>query len=480
MGLVTWESLAALGAMDVLLIALFIPWVLLTRKDNPTSTLAWIMAIVILPFLGGLLFVIFGINRVERRKAGKAQATRAVEAHMPELSSYQLLPGEVPPGQPERLLRLATRAAGTVATAGNDVEVLPETSRTLELIEAAVLSARETLHLEYYIWQPDRTGTRLRDLLIQKARDGVQVRFLYDKIGSSALTQRFLKPMRRAGIHVSSFLPGPNWRERWSINLRSHRKIAVVDGRVGFTGGMNIGDEYLGKNRTLGYWRDTHLRLLGPTVLQLQQIFVEDWYYATGEELTGPGYFPPPVAGGNVAAQIVPSGPTGPVNAMHALIFSAINEARDRVLLTTSYFVPTPALVTALESAAYRGARVRILVPGRAAYQWTVWAARSYYDSLLRAGAEIYEYERGLMHAKTLTVDGQWSLVGTPNLDARSLLLNFEVAAVLYDARIASQLEEHFERDLAQSRRIPAGNWEGRPVGRRLVENVCRLFAPVL
>ena len=336
------------------------------------------------------------------------------------------------------------------------------------------------MHLEYYIWRPDRTGTHLRDLLIQKARAGVAVRFLYDKIGSLWLTNRFLRPMREAGIQVASFLPGPSLRERWSLNLRNHRKIAVVDGRIGFTGGMNIGDEYLGKNPQFGFWRDTHLRIVGPAVWQLQQVFVEDWFYATGDELTLPQIFPRPDDSGSMSALVVADGPDGDVDVFHALMFSAINEARRHVTLATSYFVPTASLLTALETVAYRGVRVRLLVPGKAAYQWTVRAGRSYYESLLSAGVEIHEYQRGLLHSKTLTIDDVWSLVGTPNFDARSLLLNFEVAVVLDDARIAAQLESQFDDDLRDAVRITPDDWSRRRLRSRLAENLCRLFAPVL
>ena len=243
---------------------------------------------------------------------------------------------------------------------------------------------------------------------------------------------------------------------------------------------MNIGDEYLGKDPQLGFWRDTHLRLRGPTVLQLQQVFAEDWYYATGEELTNPDLFPPPAEPGNVVAQVIAGEPAGDERAFHAVMFAAINEAREQVLLATSYFVPPESLLTALETASQRGVRVRLLLAGKAAYRWTVLAGRSYYESLLKAGVEIYEYRHGLFHPKTLTIDGKWSLVGSPNFDSRSLMLNFEVAVAMYDSRTASELERHFEQDLARATRIDLETWSNRPQRHVLAENVCRLFAPVL
>jgi cardiolipin synthase len=460
---------------------LLIRWVLLLKKKAPASSVAWIMAIVGLPLLGGLLFLVFGVNRVERRAMGKkALARRRLGPNLPELSQYQVLTGEGRTELQTRLMKLTNNVNPLFPTFGNRIDVLDETPRTLALIEEAIRSAQETLHVEYYIWRADRTGTHLRDMLIQKAREGVTVRFLYDGIGSIMLSRRFLRPMTQAGIRVAGFLPGRTLLDRWSINLRNHRKILVVDGQVAFTGGMNIGDEYLGKNPYYGFWRDTHLRLRGPAVLHLQQVFVEDWLFATNEELTLPQVFPAPLETGNVDAQVVLGEPIGEFSIMHSVQFEALNEARKQVLLATSYFVPPESLVTALETAAHRGVRVRLLLAGKATYPWTLLAGRSYYEGLLRAGVEIYEYERGLMHAKTLTVDGEWSLVGTPNFDTRSLFLNFEVAVATYDERIASQLEEQFERDVKQARRIELERWMQRPEMSVVVENTWRLFAPVL
>jgi len=472
-----WSILTVLG---YLLTLLLIRWALQTKKRHPASTIAWILTIIMLPFLGGLLFFVFGINRVQRRAARKQRAARTLGSNLPELSQYHLVAGEELNPQQKRLMRIAHRISGTSPTRGNRIEILSDTNRTLGLIEQSIRSAKKSLHLEYYIWQSDRTGTRIRDFLIEKAKEGIKVRFLYDKVGSMWLSKRFLKPMRDAGIQVASFLPGTTFRERWSINLRNHRKIVIVDGHIGFTGGMNIGDEYLGKDPQLGFWRDTHLKINGPCVLQLQQVFVEDWYYATGEELVSPELFPDPEESGSIPAQVLFGEPAGDVDVLFAIMFAAINEAREQILLTTSYFVPPPSLMTALESAAYRGVKVRLMLAGKAAYAWTVLAGRSYYDSLLKAGVEINEYEHGLQHAKTLTVDGNWSLVGSPNFDARSLFLNFEVAVAMYDSKSASQLESQFNEDLKHSRQIQPAEWATRSAWDVFGENVCRLFAPVL
>ncbi|MGD9856981.1 MAG: cardiolipin synthase [Planctomycetaceae bacterium] len=466
--------------LGYLVTLLLIRWVVLTRRRHPAAAIAWILAIVVLPYVGGLLYVIFGINRVERRAAKIAAASRQIHEHLPGLDQYRLDCGLVLNDQQMRLMNLASDSCETAPTPGNRIEVLADTNLTLRRIELAIMAAEESLHLEYYIWRPDKTGRRIRDLLIEKARTGVKVRFLYDGIGSLFTSRKFLRPMLEAGIAVVPFHSGRSLRAKWSINLRSHRKIVIVDGRVGFTGGMNIGDEYLGRNKSLGYWRDTHLQLKGPTVLQLQRVFAEDWYCATGEELTEPERFPEPSMDGDVIAQVVSSGPIGSVRTLHELMFTAINEARERVTLATSYFVPTEPLMMALETAARRGVRVRLLLAGRSAHYWTILAGRSYYEALLHAGVEIHEYKRGIQHAKTLTIDGHWSLVGSPNFDARSLLLNFEVAVAIYDERIAAELEQHYAADLKHARRILLHHWEQRPARWVFAENICRLFAPLL
>lgn len=463
-----------------LLTLLLVPLILLDSRKQPVSKLAWVMSIVMLPFAGSLLFLVFGINRVRRRAALRQASRRQLHGMLPTCAQYQLFPGESTSPRVERLIKLADRVAGTRCCFGNSIEILSDTNRTLGLIEQAIHAARESIHLEYYIWQPDRTGKKVRDLLISKARQGVKIRFLFDGIGSLWLGRRFLQPMREAGIEVASALPGPTFRERWSVNLRNHRKIVIVDGQIGFTGGMNIGDEYLGKNPRLGFWRDTHLRMAGPVVLQLQQVFAEDWYFATGQALTDHRLYPPPDQSGEYVAGVLAGGPDEEADVFHALFFAAINEANERLTLATSYFVPTPALVAALETAARRGVRVRILVPGIADHQWMVVAARGFYQPLLEAGVEIYEYRRGPLHSKTITIDGEWSLVGTANFDTRSLYLNFEVGVAVVGPRAALALEEQFADDLEHATRIEPATFARRGLHARVAEQLIQLFSPVL
>lgn len=457
-----------------------IPGLLMNRRKPAASVVAWSMTILLMPLVGSFLFLLLGLNRVERRRVSRLDSARRLGQRIQEWSQYDLLPGEETSELSRGMSMLAHRLTDARPTQGNSVVVFAETSETMDAIDRAVQEALDSIHLEYYIFQPDETGKRLRDMLIAKAQAGVKVRFLYDSLGSMRLHREFLRPMSEAGIQVATFLPGQSLRERWSLNLRSHRKIIVVDGQIGFTGGMNIGDEYLGRDPVLGYWRDTHLRLTGPAVLQLQQVFVEDWFFATNEALISTPIFSEPEHWGDEIVQVVSGGPDRDTEPFHSLFFSAINSSERQVLLTTSYFVPTPALEMALENAALRGVRVKILVPQRSAHPLMIVAGRWFYDSLMASGAEIYEYHKGLLHSKTITIDGEWSMVGSPNFDARSVTLNFEIGACLHGPRMASLLEGHFTNDLQGATKIDPKEWRNRAWWRKLAEGVCRLFSPQL
>lgn len=473
-----WEWATLWTAGDVV-ISLITIAVLLRHQRPPVSAVAWLMSIVFLPYLGSILFLFFGMNRVRRRQEQWWRHRRSRERRRPassgdvcELPSLNRLQ--------RRLTQLLLRSTGVGLTSGNRITLLPEPEDAFRAIEAAIDAAQHSVHVQYYIYRPDRIGTRIRDALIRKARQGVQVRFMYDGIGSWRLSRAFLKPMRDTGITITPFLPGRSFRERWSINLRNHRKLVIVDDRLAFTGGLNVGDEYLGRNPDYGYWRDTQMSIEGPVVRQLIDVFMEDWYCATDEQPSIRACDTNPPAADGVLAQVVADGPDLDVRPLRSALLAAILEAEHSVTLATGYFVPTLTMQEALCTAAQRGVRVRVLVAGAATHWYTLWAGRSYYAELLSAGVEIHEYTGGLFHAKVLTVDGRWSLVGTPNFDFRSLELNFEVAVAMCDERIAHELDRQFAADLHKARRIDPGAWSRRSQWRIRGENFIRLFAPLL
>ncbi|QDT64291.1 cardiolipin synthase [Calycomorphotria hydatis] len=463
-----------------LLTLLLLRWVLLTRKESPTATVAWAMTIVLVPIIGGLLFLFFGVNRVDRRSELKEQSARSLRDQLEAHPEHQAGEYGEPAELVSTLMRLGERTGHCPPIRGNHVQILSDTNQTLGLIEQAIHQAEHSIHLEYYMWKQDRTGRRVRDLLIERARENIQVRFLYDALGSVFPNGKFLGPMRAAGIEVATAMPGATLREQWSINLRNHRKIVIVDGKVGFTGGMNIGDEYLGLTQERGFWRDTHLRVTGPVVHELQRVFAEDWFFATGRALTDPEKYPVIEMDGHVIAQVLDGGPTGTNNPLRTVLFAAINEAREQVLIASGYFIPPKPFVRAMETASLRGVRVALIVPGGSTYPWTMWAGRSYYETLLTAGVEIYEYQRGAFHAKTFTIDGCWSHVGSTNLDNRSLYLNFEAGISIHSREIAEKLEQDFENDIRDSKRIELETWNARSDWHVMGENVCRMFSPIL
>jgi cardiolipin synthase len=262
--------------------------------------------------------------------------------------------------------------------------------------------------------------------------------------------------------------------------MRNHRKILVVDGLVGFTGGLNIGDEYRGRKKHLAPWRDTHLRLEGPAVQTLQEIFIEDWFYADGEDMIDEAYFPPPQTAGEDVVQVAASGPDLPKSPIHRIFFTAVNQAQKTVRITTPYFVPDPALLMALKTAVWRGVKVEVLLPGKSDLPLVAMAGRSYYKELLEDDVVVYELRPGVLHAKTMVVDGKWSTVGSANMDIRSFQLNFEVNVMIWGESFAARLEDIFNQDLAASQRVTEAQINNRSWPRKASEAVIRVLSPVL
>jgi cardiolipin synthase len=407
-------------------------------------------------------------------------------------AGHNLSPGEI------TLLRLAANTTDLEPTGGNGVELLAENSRAFERIEEALRGAQRSIWAESYIIKKDETGQRFMDLLIEKARAGLDVRLLYDAVGSFSIDGRRLAALREAGGRAQAFLPMNPLRKRWAVNLRNHRKLIVVDGVIGFTGGMNIGNEYSGQLRRRvremrrpdpDHFQDAHLRLKGPAVADLSQTFAEDWAFATDEELLLPPV-PKPLDGrgeidlhdadGSAVAAIIPSGPDQEHNANGMIYFAGIASARRRIWLESAYFIPDQALLTALVSSALRGVDVRVLVPAFSDIGLVRAAARTYYPALVRGGVRVYEYQPSMLHSKTLVVDGRWGLVGSANMDIRSFRLNFELSALVMGKAFARDLEEHFVADMAQSIEITAELLRAQGWWARLRDGLARLMSPLL
>ncbi len=469
----------AFWALEIAWILFVAGWMLHERR-SPAATLAWMLALSGIPLLGIPVYLLIGPRRLERKKLRMAMARRAVDParHWWEERTAAELPF---PGQ---LARLATTLDAWPPETALDARFYAGGDETYDAIVEAVRAARRHIHCEYYIFEPDRAGTRLCQALAERARAGVSVRLLVDGIGSSRLGRRFLEPLREAGGQVARFNRLLLGRAlRGLANFRTHRKIVVVDGAVGFTGGINVCDDHSRAARGEAAWRDTHLRLEGAAVHGLQATFLEDWAFATrGRDALRwddlQACFPPAPRGPHWA-QVVASGPDQDVHAIEALYFAAIAGARERLWITTPYFVPSEALAAALASAALRGVDVRLLLPERTDAFIVDAAGRTYHDALAGAGVKIHLYGPPMVHAKTMVVDHDLAIVGTANLDNRSLRLNFEVVAAVYGEAAAGELANLFQADLARAR-PRARQEEQDPFGRRLAASAARLLSPLL
>ncbi len=466
------------GALLVEVAALAcVPMVLARRKES-ASSVAWILTLLFLPGLGLLLFLLFGRERVRRPVHRRADAGDVVRRRLARL--------DVGPAARREAMRSAARDAehGLMGLAERVGHMAPAPGcavRILETAEAAwdaqmgaIEAARHHVHVAMYAVDGDEEGARLLEGLCRAARRGVEVRLLLDGFGSRSLPRAWLRRLRRAGGQASWFLPLEPLRRAWTMNLRNHRKIVVVDGREGFSGGVNVG-------RRFALWRDVQMALRGPVVHQLQATFAEDWFFARGEDLAMPLYFPEIEADGRAVVQIVPSGPDGRNGeAIHRLFFAAIASAHRRVWIGTPYFVPDPALRMALQTAAQRGVDVRVLLPSRSNHAVTFHAGRSYYEELLEAGVRIFEYLPGMFHAKVMVVDEILATVGSANFDIRSFRLNFELVAVLWDRRSVAALAVRLQQDLSEARAVDISLWRRRPLWMRWAEGYGRLVAPLL
>ncbi|HZU83126.1 MAG TPA: cardiolipin synthase [Polyangiaceae bacterium] len=458
-----------------------VPLVLVRRKE-PSSTIAWILTLVLLPPIGAVLFLLFGRDRVRwparRKRALDAMVSAQVDASRDGADADATAALESP--LERALFRVGARLTHMRPTSGNRVTVLVDGNATYDEIGAAIDGARHHVHAQYYLIRNDATGAWFRDRLIAAAKRGVVVRLLLDGYGCFALGASWRRPLRKAGVRVAEFLPMHSVLLQ-PVNLRNHRKIVVVDGEVAFTGGFNVGDEYRGQMRGLGGWRDVHLRVEGPAAAELQRVFFQDWAFATSEPIAPDEYFPRELAArGDATVAVVTSGPDTRSEAIHRLFFGAIVGAEREVLVTTPYFVPTESLLVAMEVAAMRGVRMKLLLPGRSNHRVTFHAGRSFYAPLLEAGVELLEYQPGIVHAKTLVADGVVALVGSANMDMRSFRLNFEVHTVVHDATTAASLSDVFRAEAAASRAVDLTSWRARGASLRVKEGAARLVSPLL
>jgi len=474
------DSSAHIGA---LLAAAYVVYLLglsamiMLQKREPVATLSWILSLAALPYIGLLIYYLLGPQKVKRQRLRRGRSRSGMEHYR------AVCP---PDADCTELSAIAQSTTGLAPSSATEVEWLVDGATTYAAVLQAIDEARDHIHLEYYVYEPDQTGTAVRDALVRAAQRGVQVRLLLDAVGAGKVRARFLKPLHAAGVETAWFHPRQllkPFTRPW-LNLRTHRKLAVIDGTVAFTGGINITDE---ENEDVhpNAYRDLHMRLRGHVVRSLQLVFVEDWLYATGhdpKQLELDRLWPrdmPTRADGPITAQVLVSGPDSGWEAIHRLHVAAIHEARERVWLVTPYFVPGEAARMALTSAALGGLDVRLLVPKMSDSWFVTQAARSYFDELLQAGVKIYEYGPRMLHTKAFIADDDVCIVGTANFDHRSFRLNFELSMMIRDRERVAALSRLLQAELDSAQRVHDARdralWT-----HRLPEAFARLASPLL
>lgn len=452
------------------------------ENRNPSTTMSWILLLALIPVVGLVFYFLFGQNVFKRRKYDK-KAQR-------DLMAYERIENDVlrthqdwsvfGPSR-EKLLLLSKTLARTPISFASDTRILTNGEETFGTLLLELRQAKHHIHMEYYIFRADHIGTRIKQILMDKARAGVAVRFMYDAVGSYQLSKSFLKEMRDAGVQVASYGSSTSFFSS-RVNYRNHRKIVVIDGDVGFMGGLNVGDEYLSRSKTYGFWRDTHMLIRGEAVRTMQIIFLQDWMHTTGEKILEQDYLTPQLRfkTGDGAVQIIASGPDNERRALKNIFFSMITSAEKSVWIASPYFIPDEDILTALRVAAISGLDVRLLFPAKPDKWIPFLASHSYFPALLEAGVKIYEYEKGFIHSKLLVIDGEIATIGTANMDMRSFHLNFEVNALLIHTESVARIVADFERDLLSTSLIEYDDFMNKRMVIRILESAARLMSPLL
>lgn len=478
-------SIQVLLSVIYLITVIVVCLVIIFENRAPVKTLSWVLVISLMPVIGILLYVFFGQNYRKRKifsRKGIIDSEHHLYAAVQQIESLdtRLESKSDAIKSKQHLMTLMLNNEKSVLTDNNRITLLKDAEQTYPAMMEEIEKAEHHIHFEIYRFNIDETGNRFRDLLIKKVAEGVEVRVIFDDVGSWSFKKRYIDEMRRAGVQIFPFFPV---RFPWlasKINYRNHRKILVLDGKTGFIGGMNIADKYIVGLPRIGKWRDTHLKISGDAVGAMNRIFLIDWYFLSGMLLTNKKeYFPELSAKGRSWIQLASSGPDSDWATIMQAYLSAIATATEKVYLCTPYFSPNESILNALKTAALSGKDVRLLIPSNSDSVIANWNSRSYVTELLQAGVRVYLYVYGFNHSKYIVVDGVFSSVGSVNVDMRSFDLNFEVTALIYDEEFASILEDLFMEDLRKSKELLYDLWEGRSKTEKYKESLARIFGPL-
>lgn len=450
--------------------------VLLLENRNPAKSLSWVLMLLFLPFVGLVLYLIFGQN-MRKQKLISQKTFRASSGYVSK--SITELNTDLMDNNQLNLVKLLHKNSDALTYPDNRIEILSDGKSTFEAMFNAIEKATNHIHIEFFIFGNDKISNRLRVMLIRKAKEGVRVRMIYDFWGSFFLSRLYLQSLRDAGVYIRPFFPLRLRLGRSKINYRNHRKLLIVDGKVGFTGGLNVADRYIFGN-TLGHWRDTFVRFEGAAVHGLQQLFVNDWYFVENKLITDLKYYPTPEKFEKNLVQIVSSGPDTDWESIMQGISSAIMSATKYVYIHTPYFIPNEVVNSSIQMAALSGIDIRLMIPTRSDSRLSDLCTWSYLGHVMEAGVRVFRYREGFLHSKAIVIDDYVSIVGSANLDERSFNQNFEANAFIYDQKTALTLKQLFERDLQKSDEIKLSDWNNRKRKQKMKESFARLFSPLM
>lgn len=458
---------------------------LIRQNRAPIKTIAWLLVIILIPVAGILSYIFFGRylkkERLfdDKKEIDLEQIKRMKPLFIPDVELLKNVEDIEEVTSNIKIIKLLINSSKSNFTINNKITILQNGNKTYEAILQDLQNAQSFIHLEYYIIEDGVIANKIRKILREKVQQGVEVRVIYDYVGSLNLSNDYIISLEKGGVKILPFLPVRFGKFTSKLNYRNHRKIIVIDGQIGYTGGINIADKYIFGN-ILGNWRDTHLKVMGDGVDSLNLTFITDWYYLSNNILCDEQkYFPEKISTGNQMMQIIASGP----DSEHAYImdayFVAITSAKDSIYISTPYFLPTQSILQALKTAALSGIEVKIILPYKADSPVVSLSTKSFVKELLEAGIQVFLFKDGFTHAKVLIVDSMLSSIGTANVDFRSFEQNLEVNAIIYDRDIAFELTTEFNRDIEKSKKITIENWTNRRKSIKILESFARIFAPL-
>jgi len=453
--------------------------VLLLENRNPVKSISWVLVMLFLPFIGLWLYLLFGQDYRKKKIISKKSIRSVIDRPVASFDIEKLETSLMTENQ-LNLVKMLYRNSEAAGYAFNKIDIFIDGKSTFEALFEAILKAKDHIHIQFFIFEDDKISNQLRELLILKAKEGVRIRMIYDYWGSFNLSKKYLTSLRDAGVYLQPFLPF-RWQISRSskINYRNHRKLVIVDGKIGFTGGLNVADRYIYGNE-LGNWRDTFVRFEGAVVQGLQLLFMVDWFFVDRKLIDGKKYFPEPEKFEANLIQLVSSGPDSDWEAIMQGIASAMMTATKYIYIHTPYFMPNDVIASCVEMAALSGVDVRLMIPVRSDSPLSDASSSSYLGRVLEAGVRVFRYKEGFLHSKAIVIDDFISIIGSTNIDERSFAQNFEANAFIYDAKTAAQLKQLFLDDENKCQELTLADWMNRKRRQKLKESFARLFSPLM